>query len=104
MARHFVSEKDAPRPFAVTCCGCGRVLMEDGTLGQQILSGGAINLTLCAKLEGSPMTFATRAEVDVEVPKHGWKVIDGNHRCPNCTYEAGYKGMYIDRSILGVGE
>ena len=96
-----------PKPIAVVCCGCGRVLLADGTIGPKILSGGVIDFKACAEFEGEAMAFATREDVDREIVKHGWQVIEGDHRCPNCLresprpYEIGYQGMYIDASILG---
>ncbi len=88
--------------FAVACCGCGSVLMADGSLYQ---IGGIIDLSNNFLLDGKGIdwekaaSFPTREAVDGHARSIGWTVIAGNHRCPRCSTPAkqeGRRGMYID--------
>lgn len=75
--------------IAVGCCRCMRVMNEKGKpIGKKILHGGLIDMQELAAhfagIEGEAATFEDRASADSAALGHGWQVIDGDHRCPEC--------------------
>lgn len=87
------------KPFMLACCGCGRLLNSDGTRGPNVIKGGVLNLA-GVSISGVA-DFHTKEEADAAALANGWKVIDGNHRCPACSFEdSGRRGMYIDTRTI----
>jgi hypothetical protein len=75
--------------LSVLCCGCLRVMGEDGTpQGEKRLGDGPINLaTLSADFAGLrtlAASFPTKEKADEGATTFGWIAENGNHRCPEC--------------------
>ena len=100
-----------PKPWMVLCCGCGRLLVKDGTAINLPFAGGVISTAVMAD-------FATPKEADEFAASHGWQVNDTkgpNHRCPECRSRkrrGKHRGAYVTRewvrenlaSLLRAGE
>jgi hypothetical protein len=76
--------------FSVMCCGCFRVMGEDGKpIGKPSI--GPVRLDQLAKhfkhLKGTAASFRSRAAADEGAGNFFWRAEGGNHRCPDCIAE-----------------
>lgn len=100
------------KKLVVGCCGCMRVMDAEGKpIGKKVGHGGLMDLDEMAKHfadlsaveAGQIPTFDGKYAADVAARSFGWKVIDGDHRCPDCIIEppqVDRAGCYIDWSLM----
>ena len=89
------------KAFLLACCGCGRYLNTDGSMGSVALRGGLL-------LPNSPTeataSFDTVTEADEAASAVGWSVEDSdgpNHRCPDCQPKTTpQRGAYIRSELV----
>lgn len=78
--------------YAVACCGCQR-LMVGGVA--KIPFRGIVNTNM-----SGVDNFDTKEEADAAATAAGWKVVNGDHRCPKCKLLVdpipSPRGMYVD--------
>jgi hypothetical protein len=90
------------KPFLIGCCACGSLMLKSGGRGPSIFIDGVMDRSKLSALAGDVQLadFDSSAEAEIAAAKAGWKVENQNHRCPNCTFEQGRRGMVIDRSTM----
>jgi hypothetical protein len=73
--------------MVVMCCGCRAILGKNGKLVKH--AGGIVQLdvpSFFANFTGGELCaeFQNVDEANAAARKAGWRVEDGNHRCPEC--------------------
>lgn len=75
----------------VMCCGCMRLLGPDGNLitgnGPKAVYKGETIPTLAPEQSKDVLVFYSYEKADAACLHYGWTVVDGNHRCPECSNE-----------------
>jgi hypothetical protein len=97
-------ENGSMKAFLVACCGCGAVLMGDGTRGPSIMTEGLLDVSRIQKMGDELASFDGVPDADAAAVKAGWKIERGlrsNHRCPECDFEPEQRtGMIIDTRTM----
>lgn len=104
----FQKEGLTVKPWSIMCCGCFRVMSNDGTpIGEK--ASGPVDLSKLADhfkdIKGEAAFYQSKREADNWAKVYGWTAEHGNHRCPDCAVvemETPYAGIiekhgaYID--------
>lgn len=95
----------------VMCCGCQRLMDQDGKASIPLALGGFVDMDPAALISNplaSAKVFPDHEAADSESKRLGWVVVDGNHRCAECwereqkTQKASREvGAYIDHLAVG---
>jgi len=86
--------------FYLMCCGCLKLMDETGNASIPFALGGVLSDASLEAIRTAPC-FPGKSEADAAAAKSGWRVIDGNHRCPNCfDVSTPRVGAYISADLL----
>jgi hypothetical protein len=79
------------KPFVIGCCRCMRMMSIEGKpLGKRVTHGGIMQmpelLEHLKNLDGNPKlaSFENKSTAEAAAMNHGWEVVLGDHRCPEC--------------------
>lgn len=90
---------DPKNQWAILCCGCGAVLLPDGSL---LNEGAGLVSSMLFKDLAIALAYASKDEADATALKHGWQIRDSlgpNHRCPKCvSRQTAGRGHYLSRA------
>ena len=83
----------------VMCCGCQRLMDQQGKATIPFALGGLVDVNIRANvLIVDPLALAKvypdHETADTESRKLGWVVVNGNHRCPECWKQEQAKDYY----------
>lgn len=73
--------------WAIMCCGCMKVMDRSGKAALVFAPGGNIDLAIPNPLADAA-DYPTKEVADKAAGEHGWVVVDGDHRCPECYMKA----------------